>query len=124
MKNWKRSVLFAASAAACVVCLQDHSALAQWQPVIRTTACAFAYQPVCARSRKRVLVTYANICAARSVQARVVSDGVCPDNCPSIYKPVCARDTNGKRRTYMNACAARNENAQVIRKTRCLIPSS
>jgi Kazal-type serine protease inhibitor domain len=103
--------------------LQERSALAQWQPVIRTTDCPFAYQPVCARSRKRALVTYANACAARSVLARIVSDGICPDNCTSIYKPVCARDTNGKRRTYMNACAAKNESAQIIRNVRCLLPS-
>ena len=124
MKNWKRFASVAAIVGGCVLCLQEQSALAQWQPVIGIGDCPFAYQPVCARSRKRVLVTYANACAARAILARIVSDGVCPDNCPSIYKPVCARDANGKRRTYMNACAAKNESAQIVRNTRCLRPSS
>lgn len=86
-------------------------------------ACPYAYQPVCARGRKRALVTYANACAARSAQARIVSDGVCPDNCPYIYQPVCARDADGKRRDYMNACAAKNEKAQLIRNGRCVLAS-
>jgi hypothetical protein len=56
--------------------------------------------------------------------SRIVSDGACPDNCPSIYKPVCARDANGKRRTFINACSAKNENAKILRNMRCLIASS
>ena len=124
MTNRKRLICVAAIAAGFASCLPQHPAIAQRQPATHMTGCPFAYQPVCARSKKRVLVTYANACAARSVNAWIVSDGVCPDNCPSVYKPVCARDTSGKRRTYMNACAAKNENAQVIRNTRCLIPSS
>lgn len=84
-----------------------HPARAQGQPVIRLGECAVAYQPVCARSRKRVLVTYANACVARATLARIVSDGECPENCPSIYKPVYARDANGKRRAFMNACTAK-----------------
>jgi hypothetical protein len=124
MNNWKRVGWALAAIIGCICCPQDHSAEAQWQPVIHPAECSHAYQPVCAKSRRRVLVTYANACAARSSLARIVSDGACPDNCPSIYKPVCARDTNGKRRTYPNACAAKNDNAQVIRNGRCLRPAS
>ena len=123
MQNLKRFASITAIVAGCFFFLQEHSALAQWQSVIHTTNCPFAYQPVCA-SRKRTLITYANACAARSALARIVSDGVCPDNCPSIYQPVCARDANGKRRTYANACAAKNENAKIVRNARCLLPSS
>lgn len=124
MKNWKRPALVAALAVGSLLFFEEHAVHAQWQPIIRPGECSVAYQPVCARSRRRVLVTYANACAARANRARIVSDGVCPENCPSIYKPVCARDANGKRRTFMNACAAKNENADIIRNTRCLIPSS
>jgi hypothetical protein len=124
MKNWKRFGWALAAVIGGACCLQDHSARAQWQPVIHATECSYVYQPVCAKSRKRLLVTYANACAARSSLARIVSDGACPDNCPDIYQPVCARDAKGKRRTYPNACAAKNDNAQVISNLRCLRPSS
>jgi hypothetical protein len=122
MTNRKQLICVATIVAGCVFFLPEHSARAQWQPVIHTSGCPFAYQPVCA-NRKRVLVTYANACTARSALARIVSDGVCPENCPSIYKPVCAHGADGKRRTYANACAAKNDNAQIIRNTRCLLPS-
>lgn len=123
-KNRKQFVVAVAIALGSLFISDTHPARAQGQPVIRLGECAFAYQPVCARSRKRVLVTYANACVARANLGHIVADGVCPENCPSVYKPVCARDADGKRRTFMNACAAKKENAKIIRNTRCLIPSS
>jgi hypothetical protein len=98
-------------------------AFAQWGPIAGAGNCPYLYQPVCAKSRKRALVTYANACAAGLDRARIVSDGACPDNCPQTYKPVCARDANGLRRTYANACAANKDNAQIVRNGRCLLPS-
>ncbi len=124
MKNCKRSAFAAVIAIGFLPLLEPDAARAQGQPIIRLGECAVAYQPVCARSRRRVLVTYANACVARANLARIVGDGACPDDCPSIYKPVCARDANGKRRTFMNACAAKNGNAKIIRNTRCFLPSS
>jgi hypothetical protein len=122
MKRCKRLVLTSLVFVGCVFSAENHSAFAQWQPVIRQDGCP-TYQPVCARARKSVLVTYANACAAKSALARVVADGVCPDNCPHIYKPVCARGADGQRKNYLNSCAAKNEQAQLVRNGRCLLPS-
>ena len=123
MSMWTRLFLIATAAVFCLIALAQGDVRAQWQPVIHTTACPFAYQPVCAR-KKGVLVTYSNACVARANQGRIVSDGVCPEDCPAIYKPVCARDANGTRRTYANTCIAKKQNAQIIRNTRCLFPRS
>ena len=124
MKNFKQFAWILAIVIGGVVCAADNSFRAHGQPVIRMDNCPHPYQPVCARSRKRVLVTFANACIARASLARIVSDGACPQDCPSVYKPVCARDVNDKRRTFMNACAANNANAKILRNTRCLVRSS
>jgi hypothetical protein len=118
----KRLARIAALAAGFAALSGDFS-LAQWQPVIGLGSCPYAYQPVCARSRKRVMVTYANACAARADQARVVADGSCPADCPPGYAPVCARGANGARKTYMNSCAAEKDKAHIVRSGRCMFPS-
>jgi hypothetical protein len=123
MMTCGRFALISAILASGVLSAGHDSVLAQYQPVIRPGMCSFVYQPVCAKSRKRVLITYGNLCDAKAARSAVVSDGACPDNCPQIYKPVCARDANGQRKTYMNSCAAKNEKADITRNSRCLIPS-
>jgi len=101
--------------------LQAVPVLAQGQPLIMEGPCGnYGYHPVCARSRKRALVTYVNSCAARSDGARVIGDGACPEACPMIFKPVCARDAGGTRKTYGNDCQARAAGATVIRRGRCI----
>lgn len=80
----------------------------------------FGYHPVCARSRKNTLVTYANACIARSEGSRVISHGACPTTCPMIFKPVCAIDAGGKRKTFANDCMARAAGVNAIRRGRCI----
>jgi hypothetical protein len=122
MTHSKRSLL-AVAALSGAVCFAGGSARAQYQPVIRPGVCSFQYQPVCAVSRKRTLITYGNACDAKAARARIVSDGACNDACPHIYKPVCARDADGARKTYANECAAKSAKAEIIRRGRCLLPS-
>lgn len=96
-------------------------AAAQGQPIIMMGPCGqHGYHPVCARSRKKTLVTYANSCIARSEGSRVISHGACPSACPMIFKPVCAVDAAGKRKTFGNDCQARAAGAKVIRNMRCI----
>lgn len=96
-------------------------ALAQGQPLIVMGPCAGpGYRPVCARSRKKTLVTYVNACMARSDGARVISEGACPEACPMIFKPVCAFDAAGKRKTFGNECQARAAGAKILRGGRCV----
>lgn len=94
-------------------------ALAQGQPLLHTGACPLLLDQVCARSRKKTLVTYANECTARGDRAKVVSKGPCPDACPMIYSPVCAIDESGYRKTYGNACQAKAAGARVLSDRRC-----
>jgi hypothetical protein len=96
-------------------------AAAQGQPLIMAGPCGHhGYHPVCARSRKNTLVTYANACIARGEGSRVISHGACPTACPMIFKPVCAIDAGGKRKTFANDCIARAANVTVIRRGRCI----
>lgn len=96
-------------------------AAAQGQPLIMPGPCGHhGYHPVCARSRKNTLVTYANACIARSEGSRVISPGACPTACPMIFKPVCAVDPTGKRKTFANDCMARAAGVKVIRRGRCI----
>lgn len=117
-----RLARIAALAAGFAIVSGDFS-VAQSQPVIGLGSCPYVYQPVCARSRKRVMVTYANACAARADRARVIADGACPADCPTRYAPVCARGASGARKTYMNSCAAGKDKAHIIRSGRCMFPS-
>lgn len=94
---------------------------AQYQPLIMPGPCAgHGYHPVCARSRKNTLVTYANACIARSEGSRVISHDACPTACPMIFKPVCAADPAGKRKTYANDCMAKAAGVKIIRRGRCI----
>lgn len=96
-------------------------AAAQGQPLIMLGPCGgHGYHPVCARSRKNTLVTYANACIARSEGSRVISQEACPIACPMIFKPVCAVDPDGKRKTYGNDCQAKGAGATAIRTGRCI----
>lgn len=96
-------------------------AAAQGQPIIMPGACGGGgYHPVCARSRKKTLVTYVNDCAARNDGARVIGQGACPTACPMIFKPVCAVDGTGKRKTYGNECQAKAAGAAIVRQMRCV----
>ena len=96
-------------------------AVAQGQPIIMMGPCGgHGYHPVCARSRQKTLVTYANACIARNEGSRVISHGTCPAACPMIFKPVCAIDPTGKRRTYGNDCMAKAAGVKVIRGGRCI----
>lgn len=96
-------------------------AAAQGQPLIMSGPCGgHGYHPVCARSRKKTLVTYANSCIARSEGSRVISHGACPIACPMIFKPVCAVDPAGKRKTYGNDCMAKAAGVEIIRRGRCV----
>jgi hypothetical protein len=96
-------------------------AAAQGQPLIMAGPCGHdGYHPVCARSRKNTLVTYANACIARSEGSRVISHGACPTACPMIFKPVCAIEAGGKRKTFANDCMARAAGVTVIRRGRCI----
>jgi hypothetical protein len=94
---------------------------AQGQPLIMAGPCGHdGYHPVCARSRKNTLVTYANACIARSEGSRVLSHGPCPEACPLIFKPVCAIDETGRRKTFANDCIAKAAGVRVIRRGRCI----
>lgn len=96
-------------------------AAAQGQPLIMAGPCGhYGYHPVCARSRKKTLVTYVNECAARGDGARIVSAGACPTNCPMVFKPVCALDARGKRKTFGNDCQAKAAGAKILRGGRCV----
>ena len=97
------------------------AALAQHQPLISAGVCAGPYDPVCARSRKKTLITYPNACLAASDRAKVISKGACPEVCPTIYSPVCAVDDAGHRRTYGNACQANAAGARVLSNRRCAL---
>lgn len=92
---------------------------AQAQNAFGIGICAHQYDPVCARSKKR-LVTYANACLAANDRAVVISKGVCPQGCPLNYKPVCAARADGRRHTYPNACVATLSDARIVRNGRCL----
>jgi hypothetical protein len=104
-------VIFAA------VWLTPDVAQAQHQPLIRLGSCD-GYQPVCAVKQK-TLVSYVNVCAARGVNARVVSpDRACIEGCPRQYAPVCAT-ASGQRRVFGNSCEAEKSGAVDIRKGTC-----
>jgi hypothetical protein len=118
-----RRLLFMIAALSGAAFFAGDDAFAQYQPVIRQGVCTFQYQPVCAVSRKRTLITYGNACDARNARARIVSDGACNDACPQIYKPVCARDAKGARRTFANACTAKAAAVELIHRGRCLLPA-
>jgi hypothetical protein len=92
---------------------------AQAQNAFGIGICAHQYDPVCARSKKR-LITYANACLAANDRAVVLARGVCPQGCPRIYKPVCAAGADGQRHTYPNACVATLSEAKIVRNGRCL----
>jgi hypothetical protein len=92
---------------------------AQGQPLIALGTCPGLYDPVCARSRKKVLITYPNACLASSDRAKIISKGVCAEACPTIYSPVCAVDEAGHRRTYGNACQAKAAGARILSNRRC-----
>ena len=94
---------------------------AQHQPLVSPGVCAGLYDPVCARSRKKTLITYANACLASSDRAKVISRGACPDACPTIFDPVCAVDEAGRRKTYGNACQATAAGARVLSSRRCTL---
>jgi hypothetical protein len=50
------------------------------------------YEPVCAVTKHRVVVTYSNTCFAQLDGATPLFSGECPPfNCSSVYAPVCAR---------------------------------
>ena len=121
MTHYKRLLLIIAALSGAIVAADG--ALAQYQPIIRPGVCSFQYQPVCAVSRKRTLVTYGNACDAKAARARILSDGACNDACSHIYTPVCARDAKGARKTFANACMAKAAKAEIIRRGRCLLPS-
>jgi hypothetical protein len=110
------------AAALCIAAAAIPSpALAQGQPIIVMGPCTEeGYRPVCARSRRGILVTYANACMARSARARVINEGACVAACPAIFQPVCAVDASGKRKTYANDCAAKAAGAKVVRRGRCI----
>lgn len=96
-------------------------AAAQGQPLLMMGPCGgHGYHPVCARSRKKTLVTYVNSCAARSDGARVINNGACPEACPMVFKPVCALDAAGKRKTFGNDCQAKAAGAKILRGGRCI----
>jgi hypothetical protein len=97
----------------------SRNALSQHQPLIGFGACAGPYDPVCARSRKKVLITYPNACLASSDRAKVIAKGACPEACPTIYSPVCAIDDAGHRKTYGNACQAKTAGARLLSNRRC-----
>lgn len=95
-------------------------AFAQGQPLIHIGTCPSLLDQVCARSRKKVLITYPNECLARTDRAKIISKGACPEACPMVYDPVCAADEAGRRRTYGNACQAKATGARVVSNRRCL----
>jgi hypothetical protein len=109
------------SAALALFAYVSPPAAAQGQPLIFLGPCGeFGYRPVCARSRKNTLVTYANACIARSEGSRVISHEACPTACPMIFRPVCATDSGGKRTTFGNECQANVAGAKIIRAGRCV----
>lgn len=94
-------------------------ARAQGQPLLHVGACPLLLDQICARSRKKTLVTYVNECTARNDRARMISKGPCPEACPMVYSPVCAIDEAGHRKTYGNACQAKAAGARVLSNRRC-----
>lgn len=107
-----------ALALAAIACA-PFAAQAQHQPLVKPGVCVQGFVPVCAVKQK-TLVTYANACVARGVNAKIIAaDRGCFDGCPSRYAPVCGRDATGKRRLYGNACEAQKSGATDIQKGRC-----
>lgn len=81
--------------------------------------CPAQPDPVCARTRKRVLATYPNECHAKNDRAVVIAKGACPAvDCQMLWRPVCGRK-NGKNVTYANACIAEKAAANVIAPGSC-----
>jgi hypothetical protein len=108
--------------AACLLAAwmqEPRMALAQGQPLVRLGPCPQGFLPVCAMKQK-ALVTYVNACAARGVNARVITaDRGCIDGCPRDYAPVCATDGTGQRRVFGNTCEAEKSGATDIRTGTC-----
>jgi hypothetical protein len=81
--------------------------------------CPERVEPVCARTRARVLATYPNECHAESDGAVVIHKDACPAvGCRMIWRPVCGRK-DGRNVTFANACIAGKDNASVIAKGVC-----
>ena len=81
--------------------------------------CTTQYDPVCARSVKGVLVTYANECNAKQAGAAVIAPGTCERvKCPPAELTVCARK-DGKNANYTNSCVAEKEGASVLLRDKC-----
>jgi len=81
--------------------------------------CTGQYDPVCARSVKGVLVTYANECSAKQAGGAIIAQGTCEKvKCPPAELTVCAR-RDGKNANYANACIAEKEGASVLLRDQC-----
>jgi hypothetical protein len=85
----------------------------------RKQVCSEQQEPVCARTRRKVLATYPNECYAQNDRAVVIAKGACPNvGCQMVWIPVCARK-GGKNATYSNVCLAEKDSAAVIAPGQC-----
>jgi hypothetical protein len=85
----------------------------------RKEVCTEQQDPVCARTRRKVLATYPNECYANRDRAIVVSKGSCPNvGCPMLWAPVCGRK-GGKNESFANSCLAEKGGAVVIAAGSC-----
>jgi hypothetical protein len=81
--------------------------------------CTTQYDPVCARTVKGVLTTYANECNAKQAGAAVIAKGTCERvKCPPAEFTVCARK-GGKNANFTNSCIAEKEGAAVLLRDKC-----
>jgi hypothetical protein len=81
--------------------------------------CTGQYDPVCARTVKGVLTTYANECSAKQAGAAVIAPGTCERvKCPPAELTVCAR-REGKNANFTNSCVAEKEGAAVLLRDKC-----
>jgi hypothetical protein len=81
--------------------------------------CTTQYDPVCARTVKGVLTTFANECNAKEAGAAAIAKGTCERvQCPPAEFTVCARK-DGKNKSYANACIAEKDGAAVMLRDKC-----
>ena len=99
------------------IAASEHASAQGFQ--LRKPVCTEQQDPVCARTRRKVLATYPNECYAQRDRARVIAKGACPNvGCIMVWTPVCVRK-DGKNATYSNACLAGKDGAQVIGQGEC-----
>ncbi len=85
----------------------------------RKPVCTEQQDPVCARTRRKVLATYPNECYALRDRAVVISKGACPNvGCQMVWIPVCGRK-GGKNAAYSNVCLAEKDGAVIIAPGEC-----